>query len=140
ANPAGVVVVTPAGGALWIDRNVRFDGTLVVNGDVVLDGKNQRFQSQTRFPALLVTGKLYVSSRTETTVDGVVYTSGGVESYFSGDRSELNIRGALIAGGWGFSLFVNGNHGVDYDADLATLVAPGGAGGEGTVEVDLWYE
>lgn len=139
-NPAGVVIVTPACGTLYIDRNVRFDGTLIVCGNVLLGGANQRFESLTQFPALLVTGDLYVCSLTKTTVEGVVYTGGGVESYFSRPSSELTVRGALIAGGWGFDLFLDGDHDVRYDADLATLVAPDGAGGEGIVEMDLWCE
>ncbi|NLF29939.1 MAG: hypothetical protein GX591_03525 [Planctomycetes bacterium] len=141
ANPAGVVIAIPPSGMLEIDEDVSFHGTLIVHGHLVLNGKDERFKAEAQFPALMVTGRIWVTGNTEATIEGVVYAAGGVEGILSDSSSELTIKGALVAGGLGFGLFFDGEHTVRYDAALATLVSPeGGQEGRPTVEVRSWYE
>ncbi len=121
ANPGGVVVVTPRGGRLWLGRRLNFRGTLVVNGDVILNGDHIRLRAQNKFPSLVVTGKIFVRNVTDANIQGLVVAEQGIRPMGSTRNSKTRIRGGLVTGSYGFNLGLSGNHRIIYNEQRAKV-------------------
>lgn len=145
ANPAGVLVVRPPAGqsAVWVDQNFHHEGTLIVQGDLYLAGNNIDLECRPGFPALIVTGRLYVYENAHASIRGVVWAGrwlGAAGKKNSG--SHLSIQGALLCPGLGGGADqfaeLTGSHSFTFDAGLARLADPqGGADG---VAILRWDE
>lgn len=141
ANPAGVVIVTPSSSAgVRIENNVKFQGTLIVRGDVLFDGKHVTMAAEEGFPALIVTGTMLMGSGKDLTVDGLTYIKQGIQA--SNDSgTDMTVNGALVCGATAFWPGLRGSYNVNFDAARTTLVSPTGAGGrDGAVLVQRWSE
>jgi hypothetical protein len=105
-------------GCLKIGQNVNFQGTLVVQGDLLIAGDNVTLRAEPGFPAVIVTGDLILRDNNKScTIDGAVVVGGWLRA-----DSHLNailvINGALIFKGSGlFSPFLTqGTVQVNYDS------------------------
>jgi len=131
-NDGGAITDTNIKGVVFLDHqeddpgkpdvrirdNVNFQGTLIVQGDLMIDGDNVTLRAESGFPALIVTGDLILKgSNKHRTIDGAVII-GGWLSDDGHHGSSLTINGALIFKGSGlFSPFLDdGSVTVNYDS------------------------
>jgi len=86
-------------GEFKIKSDAAFTGTLVVRGDLVVDGKNIVIQSVPNFPALVVTGSIFFQSDGDSaTINGSVLCGGDIRD--DGRKNTvLVINGAAVIGG-----------------------------------------
>lgn len=97
-NPGGVVYVTPESGRLRIEDNVRFTGTLVVEGDLELSGSNVHLTAPQGFPAIVATGTIILTRSTDAVIDGLVVAGTGMGSTGNQpQRGELTINGGVVS-------------------------------------------
>lgn len=96
-NP-GRIVWAPVGD-FKIKADAAFNGTLIIRGDLVIDGKSVIFQSASDFPALVVTGSIYSKSDgNDATITGSVICGGDVRD--DGRKNvAIVINGAAVVGG-----------------------------------------
>jgi hypothetical protein len=73
-NPGGVLMSIPSGSPkLKLKSDLDFTGTIVINGDVELDGSNVKLSAMPGFPALVVTGDIALASANRSiTINGPV--------------------------------------------------------------------
>lgn len=95
-NAAGIYYVP---GNLKLKAGTEIDGTLIVQGNVSVEGLNVWIHSRNGFPALVVTGNLTFSNllASQMTVDGVAYVGGRVDA--GGLIPTFNVNGALLVAG-----------------------------------------
>jgi len=100
SNPAKVWY---SDGNLTLNDNFVLDGSLVVKGNLTINGTGISINPKTGMPGLIVIGNLIVNqSKKNATVNGVVYIGGQLKA--SGvllnapDASVLNINGGLLMG------------------------------------------
>jgi len=147
-NVGGVVRLRPAhGNVVRIDKNVDFTGTLVIDGHLVLDGKNTTLTSVDGFPVIVATGAVWISRDAKNVVmNGAVVTGEGFLPWDSREyRSRTTVNGTVVGTNRGYSAALFGDHTVNYDEQKATLYdfSGGGAaqgGGEATVTVLTWHK
>ena len=123
ANPGGVVNCTSGSKTVSLNDNVNFTGTLVINGNVKLDGANIRLTAVNGFPAIICTGAVIVTRNCRNVViNGVVSTGWGVlaEDNHTG-QSNITINGALLAGITGLGSNLNGDITINYNQETNTL-------------------
>ncbi len=140
-NPAGVVVAKPINDILWLREGLDFRGTLVVHGDLVLDGSDMKLEALDGFPAAIVAGSVFITNLAQgVRIRGLVYASGGVYTYGDTSPSETTFEGGMIceAGGWPSTIL--GHHEIKYDSDYTTLMDPHGWGVGGVVDILQWTE
>ncbi len=105
-NPAGIYYKdASSGGPFVLNASTTINGTLVVYGDLQINGAGVIINNpQNGFPALVVTGNLeIVQPQKNLTVNGVVYVGGqlkrsGTTPAASADYSQFNVNGALMMG------------------------------------------
>jgi hypothetical protein len=95
-NAAGIYFVP---GDLTIKSGAEIDGTLIVQGNLNVEGTNVLIHSRDGFPALLVTGNITFSNLVASTmtVQGVTYVGGRIDA--GGLIPTFNVNGALLVGG-----------------------------------------
>ena len=86
-------------GDLTIKSGTEVDGTLIVQGNLNVEGSNVLIHSRDGFPALIVTGNLTFSNLVASTmtVQGVTYVGGRIDA--GGLIPTFNVTGALLVGG-----------------------------------------
>ena len=98
-NPAGVLYVRPEfGNTVTINSNVKFNGTLVVEGNLLLNGSNIKFKAQDGFPSVVVSGFVLFRNNISAEFDGLVVAQLGMlraESYVRGARTTM--RGGIFS-------------------------------------------
>lgn len=94
-NPGRILVFEA--GNIRIKANVTFTGTLVVRGNLEIDGKGFVLQAVTNYPALVVTGDILTASDgVDTAITGAVICGGSLTD--NGNKNAaITINGALIA-------------------------------------------
>lgn len=140
-NPAGVVVVRPEAGRteVAIKSAFVFSGTLIVEGDVVINGKDIFLTAPAGFPALIVTGNVLIKGDASATMAGMVYIAGGVLPV-DFKNPQIAINGALVCGGPGISDTLTGTHTITHNPVVATLTDPQGRSEDEPVDILQWYE
>lgn len=118
-NPAGIFYRNAtSGGAFVLGSNVTIYGTLVVEGDLQIQGSNILIKPEPGYPALIVTGTLEIfHPGNSLTVNGAVYVGTALKS--SGtlpaaiiDQSKLIVNGGLLFGTTSSSAAVPSNFNV----------------------------
>ena len=89
-NPRGIVY---RNGDLTLGQNVTIDGTLVVNGNLTVQGPGNRITADKNFPALVVNGELIVKQSGQFTINGLVQTN---TMAVKADAANVTILGALF--------------------------------------------
>jgi len=139
SNPAGVVIARPPTGSLWLWEDLRFRGTLVVHGDLVLDGWNMEIKALSGFPALVVTGRIFITYYAAgVNIEGVVYASEGVYDFNAASHSKTKIKGSFVARRGGYNQGLRGEHTVEHDINRTHLYHPQGWGTGGEVQILSW--
>jgi hypothetical protein len=124
ANPAGIAYYTI--GIMY--TNFTFQGTIVINGDLYIDGINISITPVTGFPALVVTGNIYVVDNSTFTANGLVYAAQGMTPYIINTAvSQTTINGAFVSGTRGYNSTLLGSHQIVYSAAKCKLYDPTGA-------------
>ena len=122
-NQAGVVRLDPnVGDTLTLHDNLNFTGTIIVQGDLVLDGSNIELTATDGFPAIIVTGTIYVTDRAQNvTINGLVVANQGIDSDGWTPNASTTINGAVVSTTVGYNSALSGNHTLNYDADRAAI-------------------
>lgn len=111
-NPAGVVKLVPANAtSVELGTDLKFQGTLIVYGDLIVDGTGIHLTAVKGFPAMVVTGKLYLRGGAGITLDGFVYVVGGIHRD-GATESYSTINGGVYCGLVGFNADLIGSHQV----------------------------
>lgn len=140
-NPAGVVTARPGAYPLVVYNNVSFEGTLIVEGDVILYGENVNLAAEEGLPALIVTGAIYVYRNSSTNIAGVVYAREGIWPYGDSSGSRLTVDGALVCEYGGFGLSLGGRQTINFDEGRSRLIDPTGQlGPSDPIEILRWEE
>jgi len=139
-NPGGIVVLSsPDGGPVYLSKNLEFAGTLVVDGDLALDGQNIQLTAVSGFPALVVSGRVYVRGSATATINGLVVAAEGLIGQGNTRRSAITINGGLIATHTAFNSRLAGRHELNYDPELSRIYDFGGGnGGSRSVDILRW--
>lgn len=112
-NPGGVVQLVPAGGdSVVLGQDLQFEGTLIIYGNLIVEGTGVYLKAVKGFPAVVVTGNLYVRRDASVRIDGFVYTSRGIVHNGDAGDSYSTINGGVYCGEVGFSADLTGSHQV----------------------------
>ena len=103
SNPAGVWYYSTGGiGSLELGDHVTIEGTLVVEGDLKINGSGIKITPQPGYPAIVVTGSLEtVHPGRSVTANGAVYVGTALKqsgTYTTLTQSTMTINGGLILG------------------------------------------
>ena len=120
-NPGGIVKVVPPSGTLTLEDDLRFVGTLIVEGDVKIDGTKIDLFAVDGFPALVVTGKVEVNGGAQATIKGVVAVDGGIRPVPEAGPSTTVIHGAVVSDTVGYDSQLSGTHTLQYNVTRATI-------------------
>ena len=138
-NKGGSVTQGNIGGVLWLtpDKNnvvslkkgVDFHGTIIIEGDLILDGDGITITPVPGFPAIVATGRiLVVKGKANNIINGLVVAGGGIAGEDGrAANSQTTINGGLIAGSEGYQSTLEGAHELNYDPDRCTLYDLDGA-------------
>ena len=145
ANLAGVVYLNPDdGNSVVLHRNLNFAGTLVIEGDLVLDGRNITLTSVEGFPAVIVTGSIIVTRMARNvTINGVVVAQNGITPDAGGARnSSTTVNGSLICGLGAYDSGLLGSHNVNFNENASQLYNMGESAEERvpTVIMTEWHD
>jgi len=123
SNPGGVVYMDPYfPGGVSIYSYVDFTGTIVVNGDLVLDGANIKLKAKTGFPAIVCTGTIYITQGTSVDIQGMVVANNGIRQQSTGSNTKTTITGALLTQARAYDAgLANGTHELHFNADMCRL-------------------
>lgn len=139
-NPAGIAYYTIG----IIYSNFTFQGTIVINGDLYIFGNNISITPVSGFPALVVTGRIYVVDNTTFTANGVVYAAQGISPYIINTAvSQTTINGGFVSGVRGYDSTIQGTHQIVYSASKCKLYDPTGATSDAasaTLQVTNWND
>jgi len=143
-NVGGVVRLIPSyGSTVRLRSDLDFTGTLLIDGNLRIDGGSVTLTAVDGFPAVIATGQVQLTGDARNvTINGVVVSREGVQPYGSGVwRSSTTINGALVSAWSGYGQPLVGTHHLYYDADRATLHDFSGGADEGAaVTVLQWHD
>ena len=136
-NPLGVFIVD--GDLTLLDKFEVKEGTLIVKGDVILNGEKLKVEGADTHMALMVDGDIHFDEKKSKldVKDGVTYLSGGVLAETSATNSKLEVDDGLITG-TGLPMNFQGDIKIKHkslDDDSMTIEIPvisGGGGGGGS--------
>ncbi len=144
-NAGGSISEDNVGGVVWlkpdltnkvrVNDNVDFVGTIIVEGDLVWDGRNITLTAVDGFPAIVTTGAIVVAEQAEASVHGVIIAHGGIISEDGTANGSLTtINGGLISNWIGYESSLNGTHQLNYVLENSLLYdfSVQGPVGEGT--------
>jgi len=123
-NVGGLTHLKPdAGNTVTLHQGLDFTGTLVIDGDLVLDGANITLTAVSRFPAIVATGRVIVTNAARNvTINGAVVAAGGIVTDGQPTwQSNTTINGALICRSGGYASDLGGAHVLNYDAERARV-------------------
>jgi len=122
-NPGGVVHLVPQHGhTVRLTNNLNFTGTLVINGNLVLDGRNITLTAVRGFPAIVATGTVKVTnSARHVTINGNVIANYGIAPSGRTTRSSTTINGLLISKYYGYKSTLRGTHTLNYEPERSVL-------------------
>ncbi len=138
SNPGGVIYLKPkSGSTVTIQKDVEFTGTLIIDGNLVLDGSNIHLEAVEGYPAIVASGTIYVTNNARNvTIDGLVRSWGGLAAYGTTSGSSTEINGALISDYYGYDLNLSGSHVLNYEEDRCGLYdITGGSTGGASVQI-----
>lgn len=123
ANPAGVVWLKPEPGKpVTLAEGVKFRGTLIIDGDLILGWEAVMLTPEDGFPAIVATGKIYVKQDTHAIIKGLVIADGGIVGLPGAtDESKTKIFGGLVSKTIGYDPSLEGSHTLDFDAQKCTV-------------------
>ena len=102
-NPAGICYCD---GDLVIGSDTTILGTLVVKGDLTIDGTNIQISATKNFPALIVTGKLELVSGSQSNIYGLVQIKDSIQGVNGfGGTGAANVSFTVNG-----SVFINDNN------------------------------
>lgn len=121
-NIGGVVFLNPDSGQTpQIHDNITYTGTLVVTGDLLIQGKNIHLTAVNGFPAIVCTGKLLIQNNATIVIDGLVVAQQGLAPYNSNSAgSSVQINGGLVSTSTGIP-FMGGTQTINYSQDKADV-------------------
>ena len=121
-NPGGVVVLKPSDGQnVKLKDNLYFRGTLVIDGNLYIDGTNITLEAVDGFPAVVASGKILTRTDKSATIKGLVKAEGGIVPDGSADRAVTAINGGLIAAANGYYITLKGTHTLTHVSDRCTV-------------------
>ena len=129
-NPyCGGGAVSPGnlGGVVWLrgqtgqnvvlTNSVDFEGTMIIDGDLVIQGRNIVLSSVQGFPAIVCMGRVLVAPDSQVNINGLVLAFGGIgpaDGWADGSRSVID--GGLVADWLGYDPSLRGDHALSYVA------------------------
>ena len=121
-NCGGVVWLKPQKGkTVTLGDNVHFRGTLIINNDLVLDGRNIELTPVDGFPAIVVNGYVLITRDTQAELNGLVVSTKGFLPQGLTESSRTEINGGLLCDRRGYSLQLGGNHVMNFVPEKCRL-------------------
>ena len=125
-NIGGVVELKlprhPEVDAITIHENLNFTGMLMIEGDLIIDGADITLTAVEGFPALVVTGKIYVTDAARNvTINGLVVVEEGIHSADWTPNASTTVNGAVISKTQGYDSGLFGSHTLNYDPEAAAV-------------------
>lgn len=138
-NPGGVVHLNPRrGNTVRLHNNLNFTGTLVINGNVQLYGRNITLNAVDGFPAIVAAGTIRVTNAARNvTINGTVAVDRGVIPWGSTYRSSTTINGAVVSDLFGYGAGLFGNHVLNYQPERAEIYNFSAESGSSTPQVTV---
>jgi len=125
SNPGGVVkAIPPNGGFVQLTDDFNFTGTLIVHGDLRINGMGIQLTAVDGFPAIVCTGKIYVKSGADITIDGLVIASDGIlpeDPADTGAAPVTKIKGGVLSSTVGYDSALRGAHELTYVPDRCRI-------------------
>lgn len=144
SNVGGVVYLTPSSGdTVKLKENLNFTGTLIIDGNVELAGKNITLTAVDGFPAIIATGAIRITDLAKNaTINGAVVANQGMIPWGSTSKSSTTVNGAVISDMFGYANMLGGTHVLNYDEDIAKLYDFSEEAGSSTpvVTVQTWND
>ena len=132
-NMGGVVWLVPKTGSnVILPKNLKFKGTLIIDGNLIIDGKSIKLEAVEGFPAIVATGRIYVSNSGKAEIKGLVKASGGIVSLGYTPNAETDIQGGLISDARAYDSGLKGEHKLEYKANRCAVYDVTGASGVAT--------
>jgi len=132
-NIGGVVWLVPKSGSyVVLPKNLKFKGTLIIDGHLVIDGSNVKLEAVEGFPAIVTTGRIYVTNSGKADIKGLVKASGGLVSLGYTPNAETKIKGGLISDNRVYDSGLRGEHNLEYKANRCAIYDVTGASGIAT--------
>jgi cytoskeletal protein CcmA (bactofilin family) len=139
-NPGGVAVLAPiskvSGARIRFHDHTHFQGTVVVNGDVEIDGTDITFTAVNGFPSLVVSGHVYVDAGTASTFNGLVVAHQGFTGGSS--TSKTTINGGLMSDTQGYASSMAGTNVINYNGQQSKVYNFSSTTGAPVVEITVW--
>ncbi|MFB3891503.1 MAG: PilX N-terminal domain-containing pilus assembly protein [Phycisphaerae bacterium] len=139
-NPGGVVYLTKA--VVSLPSNFNFTGTLVTDGDLILNGSNINLTAVDGFPAIMAK-RILVAPNARVTVNGGVVVDNGIVPSASGSAGSVTtVNGPLIGNSsTGYDYYLTGTHTLNYNASRSQLLDMANPnGGVSTVTLQTWIK
>ncbi len=144
SNVGGVVYLKPKkGDTVKLGNKLNFTGTLIIDGNVELGGRNITLTAVDGFPAIIATGAIRVTnSAKNVTINGAVVANQGMIPWGLTSKSSTTVNGAVISDMFGYASMLRGKHVLNYDEDIAKLYDFSGGSGSSTpvVTVLIWND
>jgi len=138
SNPGGVVEFKANQHTITLSGNLNFTGTMIIDGDVILNGANIKLTAVNGFPAI-VCNRLIVNYGSSVTINGTVLANQGVvPGSILGWNSTTTINGSVV-GGAGYDPNLLGRHTVTYKTNRSQLYnVANNTNGQYQVQLESW--
>lgn len=148
-NPYKVVNATKVTGGtrdVKLKSNLALAGTLVIDGDVHINGSNISITPQAGFPAIVATGNLYFSGGSNSaTINGAIILGGTIAGTGSLTGNSLTVNGPMRMSALSIANWSSGGITVNLTAHtnrawLYNFTIPADQWPQGRVDVQAWSE
>jgi hypothetical protein len=140
-NPAGVAILRPPSGTVHLGKNFNIKGTLIVEGNLVLDDQGLKVEPLAGMPAIVTTGYLKSAKDAGGDVGGLVYLGQGVSGASSDKPGKLVIIGALVCPNQQAIVFpTSADVSITYDVEKVSLADIASGGSSVALAVLDWQE
>jgi Tfp pilus assembly protein PilX len=125
------------GGVVWLQGDngqdvritdgVDFEGTVIVDGNLILEGRGILLTAVNGFPAVVTTGQLKIDPYSQATINGVVMARGGIGAQSAmATGSSTVVNGGIATDVLGYDPTVKGDHKLTYVSESCRLYDFGG--------------
>lgn len=121
SNVGGVLYIHPSSGTVKLWANLKFHGTIVIDGNVEIYGSGVKLTAVDGFPAIVATGSIKMDSNATADISGLVVAKHGIVSNGANSNSQISLNGGLLCDDTGVSSGLSGGYTVTYQQAQAEI-------------------